>query len=437
MPFGPGDEDGGGAPDGGRQDGGDAGGPAADARPCPEAIVAEAQVNGGGSPVTVLVGDTVHFTAGASCVRAEPATLTWTLSPADGTLLTRDGSDFDFTVYSLVANQPYVVSLEVRDANDAFETVTFQAFTTVGFEHLDGTLTGDDLDTRGIDIGDGALWLGTLNHAWRMPLDEPGVFTDISDTWNGADKPMADLGDVHYEAGMNRIWIGSSDPTDRVWRGTIASQVFVILEYDTSTVFGDSATVFDIEAAPLGIYIGTSQGVTQALTGDIFAGVVRPETSHAVLTTSARAWSGGRKLWDLQDATVELSPWDVPDNNIRSLGPDLDGHVWIGSDTEGAVRIDGTSGANLATFTTADGLPSNSVRSVAAETSGPFAGDAWFATTAGIGRWKKDRNEMITLAGPAGLTGRLQGREIRFTAFGGARTIYQSTTNGLVYAHLP
>jgi hypothetical protein len=31
----------------------------------------------------------------------------------------------------------------------------------------------------------------------------------------------------------------------------------------------------------------------------------------------------------------------------------------------------------------------------------------------------------------------MTGREIRFVSFAGARTIYESTSNGLVYAHLP
>src|SRR5688572_23150301 len=178
---------------------------------------------------------------------------------------------------------------------------------------------------------------------------------------------------------MNRIWFGSSEPNDRVWRGSIASEVFTAIQYDGVAALDSTATVFDIEAAPLGIYIGTNAGVTQALTGDQFVGIIRTQTAQAVLTTSERRWAAGRQLWDLEDGAVELNPWSMTDNDIRAMGADADGNVWIGSDTEGVVRIDGTTGANQAFFTTANGLPSSTVRSVAAETSGPALGDVWFA----------------------------------------------------------
>lgn len=432
LPLGPGD--GGAGPDA-RVDAGpndpDAGEP--DGGPCPEAIVVQAQVNDGTTPVTVLVGDTVRFTAKGSCVKEGPANLIWTLSPADGTLLTRRGPDDDFTVYSVVAGETYVVSLQIDDATGGSESVTFQAFTTVGFAPL-GALGGDNQDQRGLDVGGGYLWIGTLADAWQMPLATPGTFTDISVGWNGGDVPN-EIDEVFYDASANRIWFAPSPSAARVWRGDIASESFTAVAYDLAV--GGSSPVNDMRSGPLGIYLATDRGVTSSATGAAFAGLLHPDAHFALLATPSRHLAGGQALIDLLEPTFFAEPYGGGDNKIRHMVRGIDGEIWLASDDQGLARADEVTGAADAIYTTAEGTPSNRIRSLAVEPAGPFAGDVWFATDAGIGRWKRDRDETIALENDAGLTGHLTGRWIVFTDFGGGRTIYESTSAGLVYAHLP
>ena len=68
----------------------------------------------------------------------------------------------------------------------------------------------------------------------------------------------------------------------------------------------------------------------------------------------------------------------LANNDVRSITEDKTGNLWFGTDGGGVSRYDGKS---FSTFTTAQGLANNSVRSITEDKTG----NLWFGTYGGGG----------------------------------------------------
>jgi len=92
-----------------------------------------------------------------------------------------------------------------------------------------------------------------------------------------------------------------------------------------------------------------------------------------------------KEIFDWQSYTTAEG---LPSDTVLSIAKDLDGNIWFGT-TAGAARLNGTQ---ITVFTTADGLVSDKINTISADTDGSL----WFGTNKGLsqfkdGNWKTAR----------------------------------------------
>lgn len=83
------------------------------------------------------------------------------------------------------------------------------------------------------------------------------------------------------------------------------------------------------------------------------------------------------------------------------------------------------------------GRLSNRVRAVVVESEGPYAGDVWAATNAGVSRYIRRRNTWIHMDADHGLTGHLDLLSLAIDTDQGRRVIYGGSRVGVVYIRKP
>ncbi len=103
---------------------------------------------------------------------------------------------------------------------------------------------------------------------------------------------------------------------------------------------------------------------------------------------------GGLVRYDGVRFTVfDKSNAGLPSSRFTALFEDAAGALWAGTEKNGVVRY---SGGVFTTYSAADGLPSNKVRVVGADTNG----DVWVYTDGGIARWDGARFVLLETATP-------------------------------------
>jgi hypothetical protein len=417
--------------------------PIIDAGPCPEDLFISVQIDGveiGGPVPDVLVGDSVRISANGTCVRTPPMILEWSISPLSHDILdTALGTDVDFTVYTKIASTTYVIDFVVRDGNNNSLSRSFNAFHTVGFQAAGG-LAGNDAEIKGLDAGDGLLWLATKQDGFSMPVDQPGTFTDITSSWGG-DTVSDDIKPVFYDEATDQVWFGDAQSASVAWQGDVATQTFAAVAYDGPLALDGAATAFVFAPSTGGLLLGTSAGVTTWTLGLTFVGRIQPDLNDSVkgiAIAGLRRWGGDQALYDLDMTSTVIRPFGgTADQKINALHVDATGVLWVASDDQGVARVDGQTGTTIEIFTSSNGLPSNKVRAFTEETSGPFAGDVWIATDAGLARWKADREIVIPLIGTAGLGSSTNLNDVAFSDDANDQRIFAGSTQGLVYAVRP
>jgi sugar lactone lactonase YvrE len=88
---------------------------------------------------------------------------------------------------------------------------------------------------------------------------------------------------------------------------------------------------------------------------------------------------GGVSKYDGKSFTTFTTAQGLANNIVRSIAEDKNGNLWFGTDG-GVSKYDGKS---FTTFTTAQGLANNSVRSIAEDKNG----NLWFGTDGGVSKY--------------------------------------------------
>ena len=431
----------------------DGAGGEADASPCGgEAVGLALAIDGqaadlpAGSPVQVdvLVGDEVTLSAAGSCVAAGTLAYQWQITPDEGTAA--PGLDGEAVAFYPEAVGTYTVDLTVGDGMGGEVTVQIEveAHGWQAVEVAEGNTNVTDI--RDVDVSDEDLWIAANSGAHRLPL------TSAQDAFISGNNGLTsnfisgDLSAVYYSKTDNRIWFGSNDNAiPAVWRVDLTQPpVSITVAFSTVDALGTSARVRDIgPAGPTGgVLVATDQGLTEAADSLTFLGNVEPggDTVRAIAVGGGRRWGGAKLIYDLDDVlAVAVDPFGSGDDQkIRALVVDeANGELWVGSDNQGIARLANDTGAMLGTFTTDDGLPSNKIRHIQVETSGPHAGDVWAATDAGVARYIRARDTWVSMGDNHGLTGFLDVRAIAIDQAAGRRAIYAGTNNGVVYIRTP
>ena len=289
-----------------------------------------------------------------------------------------------------------------------------------------------------------AVWLRTVRDVTLLRGDE-------QHTWSAG-----------RELPGTRIESMSADSNGVVWIGTNRGLVSIdsqSLLLRPVTVVGSNSILSTAEDRDGDRWVGTERGGLEVLRSQPFRtepAIADQAITAVVQTSDGDIWLATREdgLWRVRSQTAERAPvsarlasrvvlalapgthddlWvgtpdglnhvdgnvvhtytsadGLPDDFIRSLLPDSDGTLWVGT-RRGLVRLDGVTGKVLATYTHRDGLGSDSIgallRLKATRTSAGKAGtngpnDLWIATFDGISRLRDGK--ITTFTKTDGLSG--------------------------------
>jgi hypothetical protein len=376
----------------------------------------------GGPAAVVLVGDTVALGSHGSCGPG-PLTYQWQVSPVTGvrdTLAPGDDAPA-ITVYPTLADR-YSVTLTVRAPDGSAASETIYAFDARGF----APLATRPRRVRDLEIGGGRLWVASGAGTFSADLDAPADLAEVDG------RLPRRAGAVVWDPTRDALWVGAQAPSASVWRIDGGD----VVEVDVAAILGGVAVVSDlavvVEPMPGAIAVATDRGVAFAADGVAFEAAFGG--GAAAVAEAGETWVLGDLLRSVDSGRSFIM---VDTGEPTAMVSDLDGGgVWVAIDGEGVAhaRFVG-DGIAVARFDVAGGLPSPSVRALAIERDGRFAGDVWAATARGLARWKADREVWVAYGNPQGLQGFL---DLSAVAVGGPRrTVFAGGASGLVYAAQP
>jgi signal transduction histidine kinase/ligand-binding sensor domain-containing protein len=137
----------------------------------------------------------------------------------------------------------------------------------------------------------------------------------------------------------------------------------------------------------------TDSGNPNAISSGI-SRIIYEDSEKNIWVTTA----DGLNLYDSKNNSFKA--YNFPDNDIEAFIRDIDGNLWAGSHSSGIYycKSDGTL---IKTYTTADGLPSNSIRAIIEDNNSLF----WISTTNGISRFDRKTQKFRNYSKGDGLQG--------------------------------
>jgi PKD repeat protein len=407
-------------------------------------VAGTAATDGQQSPVVeVLLGDVVEISAANSCGGQGTLSYEWSISPEEGILATAAPALTEkpqtFEVYPTAAGD-YTVTLTVRDAGGTMAETSALAIRAHGWQAT--AVPPAMLEVRDLSVGGGNLWVASEGGAFSLPLAGPlGVFTPVAVT---GDTVPNDLNAVHFDARTQYLWFGHAGDLPGPWRldTTMDPPASVQINWDVSAAFNGTAQTFDFIAFGTDTIIAaTSKGIT-AVDGNEseFSGQIQPDDRNpaALGTGNGRRFAGAQRLYELPEEDVLFDIGTGADNKIRAIVNTSSEALWIGTDTQGVVLFDLRTNTPGEPYNEANsGLGSNKIRALVVEAGGPYAGDVWAATDAGVSRYISQRDTWIHMDAAHGLEGHLDLNTLAIDTDQGRRVIYGGSTAGVVYIRKP
>ncbi|HEV2985965.1 MAG TPA: two-component regulator propeller domain-containing protein, partial [Vicinamibacterales bacterium] len=307
-----------------------------------------------------------------------------------------------------------------------FDGVRFDVFNRANTKGL-----GHNHVTALLEDHEGALWIGTLGGGLTRMKD--GAFTRMT----AAAGLRADLVGAIAEDGRGIIWIGTKD------HGLIAFEHGRFREIDdTRLPSQDIRALYPDQNGDL--WVGTAAGLVRFRNGS-FAGAASDGATSASITSIAGDGAGG--VWvgseggliGCRDGHCAFAPAQPSSRWITTLLLDREHNLWIGANGGGLNRL---SGGQLATITTANGMPNNAPLALFEDRER----NLWVGTNGGgLNRFRD--GDVTTYGEPEGVSSNVIGavyedsqRTVWLGTIGGltriapdGRTTSYTTKNGLVH----
>lgn len=221
-----------------------------------------------------------------------------------------------------------------------------------------------------LETTDGTIWVGTVSGLVRL-RPRAAVFERISGI-----------------QGTVRVLRQTSD--GMLWVGMIGGGIRSIKGYDSVTMTGadtlPSNTVLSVfEDDESNIWIGTPAGMVR-LTRTPVRIALLPQTVDSDFGTiyadrDGTIWVVSSDVFRMRNGVIE--PYRFPglgNVSVRNLFRDRTGALWVGTDGDGIVRM---NGKNILWLTTKDGLTNNFIRAILQSRDGSM----WIATDEGLSHW--------------------------------------------------
>ncbi len=221
-----------------------------------------------------------------------------------------------------------------------------------------------------LETKDGTIWVGTVSGLDRL-RPAAGVFERISGI-----------------QGTVRVLRQTSDGL--LWVGMIGGGIRSIKGYDSVTMTAadtlPSNTVLSVfEDDERNVWIGTQAGMVR-LTRTPVRIALLPQTVDSDFGTiyadhDGTIWVVSTDVFRMRNGTIE--PYRFPglgDVSVRNVFRDRSGALWVGTDGDGIIRM---NGKNLLWLTTKNGLTNNFIRAILQSRDGSM----WIATDEGLSHW--------------------------------------------------
>ncbi len=221
-----------------------------------------------------------------------------------------------------------------------------------------------------LETTDGTVWVGTVSGLYRL-RPSGNVFESIPG--------------IH---GTVRVLRQTSGGT--LWIGMIGEGIRSIKGYDSVTMTAadtlPSNTVLSVfEDDERNIWIGTQAGMVR-LTRTPVRIALLPQTVDSDFGTiyadrDGTIWVVSTDVFRMRNGVIE--PYKFPglgNVSVRNVFRDRAGALWVGTDGDGIIRI---NGKNLLWLTTRDGLTNNFIRAILQSRDGSM----WIATDEGLSHW--------------------------------------------------
>ncbi len=226
-----------------------------------------------------------------------------------------------------------------------------------------------------IEDRDGSLWFGSENGLYRF-RDEK--FTSFTRQDGLSGKAVSAL----FEDREGSLWVGT------VGGGLNRLKDEKFTPYTLAEGLAGEFTTAIYEDRERALWVGTKDGLSRLKDGRFTNYTTKDGLPSNVVKTihqgaSGRLWVGtqgwGFSLFSRGRFVNYFPSPDAGVHNVRAIYEDRAGNVWVAS-LAGVHRL---KGGELLTYTTADGLPSNSAHAFYEDASG----DIWIATDGGLCRY--------------------------------------------------
>ena len=225
---------------------------------------------------------------------------------------------------------------------------------------------------------DGTLWAGTLKGLARF---QDGRFT-VYTTRDGL--PDDQIWAIHEDQG-GRLWLLTDG-------GLVEFDGEKFTTYRPPAGLAKGLWVPSSARREGGLWIGTRGGVARFSDGNFSSYPNPASTPEWKMRTMMEDREGTvwisyfepNIIYRFNNGTFSVYQMTSGGGVIRSMYEDLEGNLWMGSDGDGLIRL---KKRRLTTYTTDDGLPSDSVRTITDD----GAGGVWIATNSGLAHWQAER----------------------------------------------
>lgn len=225
-----------------------------------------------------------------------------------------------------------------------------------------------------LETKDGTIWVGTVSGLYRV---RPG---------SGSFERISGI------QGTVRVLRQTSD--GMLWVGMIGGGIRSIKGYDSVTMTAADAlpsnTVLSVfEDDERNVWIGTQAGM-ERLTRTPVRIALLPQTVDSDFGTiyadhDGTIWVVSTDVFRMRNGVIE--PYKFPglgDVSVRNVFRDRTGALWVGTDGDGIIRM---NGKNMLWLTTKNGLTNNFIRAILQSRDGSM----WIATDEGLSHWTSRR----------------------------------------------
>jgi ligand-binding sensor domain-containing protein/class 3 adenylate cyclase len=235
----------------------------------------------------------------------------------------------------------------------------------------------------------GNLWMGTDSGACKYDGTHFFTFTTLQGL------PSNNISKI-YRDNSGNLWLGTDSSGISKYdgrhfvnfspaQGLAGNNISCICEDKSGNiwlgVFGGGVSRFDGQSF---VSFKTRQGL-----GSDYVRSMTTDKNGAVWIGTE---GGGLSRYDGESFVTFSESLGLSNNNVRTICEDKNGNVWFGTIGGGAIRYDGKS---FVSFTTAQGLPANSILSIYEDRSG----DLWFGTeTGGVTRYSGNCNDRSAIS---------------------------------------